>query len=291
VNSPIKPAPVSTAGESTVIAVLAAASLSHFLNDTIQSLLPAIYPVLKDNYALSFAQVGLITFVFQVTASLLQPVVGYVTDKRPMPYSLPVGMGASLLGLLLLAAAHSYGVLLVAAALVGVGSSVFHPEASRIARLASGGRYGFAQSFFQVGGNAGSALGPLLAAAIVVPKGQGSIAWFSLIAVVAIVVLWLVSGWYKRNHVGPARRVAVRPVVPTGLSGARTFVALAIRRCSSSPSTSTCRASRATTRSTPSRPSACLCRHRRSCCSCSSSRSPPAPSSAGRSAIASAARS
>jgi FSR family fosmidomycin resistance protein-like MFS transporter len=228
VNSPIKPAPVSTAGESTVIAVLAAASLSHFLNDTIQSLLPAIYPVLKDNYALSFAQVGLITFVFQVTASLLQPVVGYVTDKRPMPYSLPVGMGASLLGLLLLAAAHSYGVLLVAAALVGVGSSVFHPEASRIARLASGGRYGFAQSFFQVGGNAGSALGPLLAAAIVVPKGQGSIAWFSLIAVVAIVVLWLVSGWYKRNHVGPARRVAVRPVVPTGLSGARTFVALAI---------------------------------------------------------------
>jgi FSR family fosmidomycin resistance protein-like MFS transporter len=227
VNAPTKPGAVA-AGDSAVIAVLVAASVSHLLNDTIQSLLPAIYPVLKENFALSFAQVGLITFVFQVTASLLQPVVGLVTDRRPMPFSLPVGMGASLIGLLLLSVAPSYAVLLIAAGLVGVGSSIFHPEASRISRLASGGRYGFAQSFFQVGGNAGSALGPLLAAAIVVPYGQHSVAWFSIVALIAMVVLWFVSGWYKRNHLGPKPKIAPRPPAATGLSRRRTIAALIV---------------------------------------------------------------
>jgi FSR family fosmidomycin resistance protein-like MFS transporter len=228
VNAPVKQEPAINAGDVTVAAILASASLGHLLNDTIQSLLPAIYPVLKENYALSFAQIGLITFVFQVTASLLQPLVGLATDRRPAPWALPIGMGASLVGLLLLAAAHSYAVLLGAAALVGIGSSIFHPEASRIARLASGGRFGLAQSVFQVGGNAGSAIGPLLAAAIVVPFGQPSIAWFSLLALAAIVLLAFMSAWYKRNHLGPKPKVTARPVVPTGLSSARTFTALAI---------------------------------------------------------------
>jgi FSR family fosmidomycin resistance protein-like MFS transporter len=228
VNAPVKQEPAVNAGDVTVVAILVSASASHFLNDTIQSLLPAIYPVLKENYALTFAQIGLITFVFQVTASLLQPLVGLATDRRPMPWALPIGMGASLVGLLLLAAAHSYPVLLVAAALVGIGSSIFHPETSRIARLASGGRFGLAQSIFQVGGNAGTALGPLLAAAIVVPFGQPSIAWFSLIALAGVILLSFVSSWYKRNHLGPKPKVAARPLVPTGLSSARTFAALAI---------------------------------------------------------------
>jgi FSR family fosmidomycin resistance protein-like MFS transporter len=227
-NAPSKPVAATASGESAVYAILVAASVSHLLNDTIQSLLPAIYPLLKQNFALSFAQVGLITFVFHVTASLLQPVVGMVTDKRPMPFSLPIGMGASLVGLLLLSVAPNYPVLLGAAALVGIGSSVFHPEASRIARLASGGRYGFAQSFFQVGGNIGSSLGPLLAAIVVVPLGQHSIAGFSVIALIAMVVLWNVSAWYKSNHLGDKPRVAPRPPVPTGLSRGRTISALAI---------------------------------------------------------------
>jgi FSR family fosmidomycin resistance protein-like MFS transporter len=228
VNAPVKQEPAAHTGDNTVVAILVAASASHFLNDTIQSLLPAIYPVLKANYALSFAQVGLITFVFQVTASLLQPLVGLATDRRPMPWALPVAMGASLIGLLLLSMAHAYPVLLVAAALVGIGSSVFHPEASRIARLSSGGRFGLAQSIFQVGGNVGSSLGPLLAAAIVVPFGQPSIAWFALLALAAIILLSFMSGWYKRNHLGPKPKVAARPLVPTGLSPARTYAALAI---------------------------------------------------------------
>jgi FSR family fosmidomycin resistance protein-like MFS transporter len=213
--------------DPTVVAILFAISVSHLLNDTIQSLLSSIYPVLKDSFALSFAQIGLITFVFQVTASLLQPVVGMVTDRRPMPYSLPIGMGASLLGILLLAIAPSFAVLLIAAALVGVGSSVFHPEAARVARLASGGRFGFAQSIFQVGGNFGTAIGPLLAAAIVVPHGQLAIAWFSLVALVAMVVLWNVGGWYKRNHLD----VAARPraaLAPLNLSRARIGASIAV---------------------------------------------------------------
>ncbi|MEP6483619.1 MAG: MFS transporter [Rudaea sp.] len=188
----------------TVLTVLGAVSFCHFLNDMIQSLLPAIYPLLRENYALDYGQIGLITLVFQLTASLLQPVVGTYTDRRPMPYSLAIGMGFTLLGLLLLSRV-GYPWLLLAAALVGTGSSVFHPESSRIARLASGGRHGFAQSFFQVGGNLGSAIGPLLAAFVVLPYGQGSIAWFSIAALLAIIVLFQVGGWYGRNRVARSK--------------------------------------------------------------------------------------
>jgi FSR family fosmidomycin resistance protein-like MFS transporter len=183
----------------TVVPVLLAISFSHLLNDTIQSLLPAIYPLLKDSFSLTFAQVGLITFCFQVTASLLQPFVGHVTDRRPFPYSLPVGMSSSLIGLLLLSIASNFYVVLLAAALIGLGSSVFHPESSRVARMASGGRHGLAQSVFQVGGNFGTAIGPLLAAFIVVPHGRTSVAWFALIALVAIIVLFNISRWRIRE--------------------------------------------------------------------------------------------
>ena len=186
-------------GSTTVFSVLAVVSFCHFLNDLIQSLLPAIYPLLKDSYLLDFGQIGLITLTYQLTASLLQPMVGYYTDRRPMPYSLPIGMGFTLLGLLLLSQAANFPMLLLAAGLVGVGSSVFHPESSRIARLASGGRHGFAQSFFQVGGNLGSSAGPLLAAFIVLPHGQGSIIWFTLVALLGIVLLIRVGGWYRRH--------------------------------------------------------------------------------------------
>ncbi|MFO1142220.1 MAG: MFS transporter [Amaricoccus sp.] len=184
----------------TAFAVLAALSVCHGLNDTIQSLLPAIYPVLQENYLLSFTQIGIIHLVFQCTASLLQPAVGFYTDKRPMFRLSTFGMGASLLGLLILAFATHYWVLLVAAASIGVGSSIFHPDSSRVARTASGGRYGFAQSFFQVGGNTGSALGPLLAAFVVLPFGQRSIAWFSVLALIAMVLLWNVGTWAKAQY-------------------------------------------------------------------------------------------
>jgi FSR family fosmidomycin resistance protein-like MFS transporter len=189
------------ADRQTTLAVLAALSVSHLLNDTVQSLIAAVYPILKDAYALTFTQVGLITLAFQLTASLLQPVVGLYTDRRPRPFSLPLGMAASLFGLVLLSVAADFPTILLAAALVGVGSSVFHPEASRIARLASGGRHGLAQSLFQVGGNAGTALGPLLAAFVVVPRGQGSLAWFSVVAVAAMVVLTRVGLWYRAHLV------------------------------------------------------------------------------------------
>jgi FSR family fosmidomycin resistance protein-like MFS transporter len=193
-------ATIAASPEGTVFAVLLAISFSHMLNDMMQSLLPAIYPILKDTYDLDFSQIGMITLVFQLTASLLQPLVGLATDRRPMPFSLPLGMGLTLVGLLLLSTAASYPVLLAAAALVGCGSSVFHPESSRVARMASGGRHGLAQSVFQVGGNAGSALGPLLAVYIVVPHGQGSIAWFSLAAMLAMVVLTGVGMWSRRTQ-------------------------------------------------------------------------------------------
>jgi FSR family fosmidomycin resistance protein-like MFS transporter len=185
--------------QRTVYSVLGAISFSHLLNDMIQSLILAIYPMLKDNFSLSFGQIGLITLTYQITASLLQPLVGIYTDKHPKPYSLPVGMGFTLAGLLLMSVAPNFSVLLVAAALVGCGSSVFHPESSRVARMASGGRHGLAQSLFQVGGNAGSSLGPLLAALIVIPHGQRSIAWFSVAALVAIVVLTQIGRWYKQH--------------------------------------------------------------------------------------------
>jgi FSR family fosmidomycin resistance protein-like MFS transporter len=185
--------------ENTVFAVLMAISVSHLLNDTIQSVIPAIYPLLKESFHLSFTQIGLITLTFQLTASLLQPFVGLYTDHRPQPYSLAIGMGFTLVGLLLLSRAGNFPMILCSAALVGMGSSVFHPEASRLARMASGGRHGFAQSIFQVGGNAGTSLGPLMAAMIVVPRGQSSVGWFSVVALVAIVVLSNVGHWYKRN--------------------------------------------------------------------------------------------
>jgi len=185
--------------QRTVYSVLGAISFSHLLNDMIQSLILAIYPMLKDNFSLSFGQIGLITLTYQITASLLQPLVGSYTDKHPKPYSLPVGMGFTLAGLLLMSMAPNFGLLLAAAALVGCGSSVFHPESSRVARMASGGRHGLAQSLFQVGGNAGSSLGPLLAALIVIPHGQRSIAWFSVAALVAIVVLAQIGRWYKQH--------------------------------------------------------------------------------------------
>ena len=177
--------------------VLAGISFSHFLNDTMQSLIASVYPILKDAYALDYGQIGMITLAFQFTASLLQPLVGHFTDKKAQPFSLAIGMGFTFVGLLLLSVAGTYGIILIAASLVGLGSAVFHPESARIARLASGGRYGFAQSVFQLGGSFGTSMGPVLAALIVVPFGQPSIAWFSSIAFLAIVILWRIGVWYK----------------------------------------------------------------------------------------------
>jgi FSR family fosmidomycin resistance protein-like MFS transporter len=179
------------------------------LNDLMQSVVPAVYPILKESYALDFGQIGLITFANQATASLLQPIVGRFTDARPKPYSLAVGMAFTLVGLLLLSMAPTFGLVLAAVASVGIGSSIFHPESSRVARMASGGRHGFAQSFFQVGGNVGSAMGPLLAAFVVLPRGQGSIAWFAVTALIGIVILARVGAWYQHHlpsHVAATRK-------------------------------------------------------------------------------------
>ena len=212
--------------QGTTYAVLFAISFCHLLNDMIQALLPALYPVLKSRFDLDFGQIGLITLTFQLTASLLQPAVGLYTDHRPQPYSLVAGMGLSLLGLLVLSFAPSYPLLLLSAGLVGLGSAVFHPESSRVARMASGGRHGFAQSLFQVGGNTGSALGPLLAAFVVVPRGQRSVVWFSAAALAGMVILARVGAWY-RSH----RRVAARSrsaSVPHGLPRGKVIAALAI---------------------------------------------------------------
>lgn len=201
-----------------VFPILAALSFCHLLNDMVQSLIPAIYPILKSSFHLAFAQLGLISFTYQLTASLLQPIVGLYTDRQPKPYSLSLGMTSTLAGLVLLSLASTFGMLLVSAALVGIGSSVFHPESSRVARMASGGQHGLAQSLFQVGGNAGSALGPLLAALIVLPRGQYSISWFSAAAVIAIFVLINIGGWYKastrNSHALAASRVSAHPVLP-----------------------------------------------------------------------------
>ncbi|MEN3944096.1 MFS transporter [Prosthecobacter sp. SYSU 5D2] len=188
-----------TNATETVFALLFAISFSHLLNDTIQALLPAIYPVLKESYGLTFTQLGLITLTFQCTASLLQPLVGYITDKRAMPYSLPVGMAMTLVGLISLSQAHSFVTILISSGLVGAGSAVFHPEASRIAHMAAGRRRGLAQSLFQVGGNAGSSIGPLLAAWFIVPHGQGALSWFSVIAMLGVLVLFQVGQWQARN--------------------------------------------------------------------------------------------
>jgi FSR family fosmidomycin resistance protein-like MFS transporter len=186
------------AAEGAAYAVIFAVSFCHLLNDTMQSLLAAIYPMLKADYGLEFWQIGFLTMAFQVTASLLQPVIGTYTDKHPMPYSLPAAMACTFCGLLLLATADTYPLLVLGACCVGLGSAIFHPESSRVARLASGGRHGLAQSLFQVGGNVGTAIGPLLAAFIVVPRGQGSVGWFSVLALLGLIILWQVSGWYVR---------------------------------------------------------------------------------------------
>ncbi len=212
------------ASGGTVFGMLFATSVAHALNDTMQSLLAALYPLLQKTFSLDYGQIGLITLAFQLTASLLQPLVGMSTDRRPRPYSLPVAMVSTLVGLVLLANASNFAMLLLAAAIVGIGSSIFHPEASRVARMASGGRHGLAQSLFQVGGNVGTAAGPLLAAFIVVPRGQGSIAWFSLIAVAGIMLLSWVGRWYagalRAAAKAPAETAAVSALPRSRIAGA-----------------------------------------------------------------------
>jgi FSR family fosmidomycin resistance protein-like MFS transporter len=219
-------APANTQ-ERALFAILIALTLSHLMNDVMQSLLPAIYPILKTTFALDFGQVGLLTLAFQLTASLLQPLVGLTMDRRPRPYSLPIGMGFTLVGLIMLSVAPNFPMLILAASCIGMGSSIFHPEASRLAHLASGGRHGLAQSLFQVGGNAGSALGPLAAAFIVLPRGQTSIALFSLIAVVAMGILTLVGGWYKRS-LESLRARPKKVIAETGLPRKKVVVSIAI---------------------------------------------------------------
>ncbi|MBP1315238.1 FSR family fosmidomycin resistance protein-like MFS transporter [Herbaspirillum sp. 1173] len=221
--------PAAIAAQPLVMSIILACGGAHLINDMIQALLPSIYPMLKTGYGLTFTQVGLITLTFQVTASLLQPWIGMYTDRHPQPWLLPTGAVATLVGIVLLALAGSFTAFLLAAALIGIGSSTFHPEASRIARMASGGRFGLAQSTFQVGGNAGSAFGPLLAAAIVVPYGQGNVAWFVLLSVLAIVVLSRVSAWY-RGHLA-ANKGKARPRAAQALPAAtvrRALVVLAL---------------------------------------------------------------
>jgi FSR family fosmidomycin resistance protein-like MFS transporter len=215
----------SHAADRTAFKVLGAISFSHFLNDTMQSLMIASYPLFKTGFSLNFAQIGLITLAFQFTASLLQPLVGAYTDRHPKPFSLALGMGCTLIGLLSLSLASTFPMLLLAAAMVGSGSAVFHPEASRVARMASGGRHGLAQSIFQVGGNAGAAFGPLLAAWVVLPHGQRSIALFSLIALLAMIVLAGVGVWYRHQHRKP--KTAPAPTGP-GLPRGRVIATLGV---------------------------------------------------------------
>ena len=219
--------PASTYGR-TAFSVLGALSVCHLLNDMVQSLLPAIYPILKTALQLDFRHIGLITLVNQVTASLLQPAIGFYTDRRPQPQSLAAGMTFTLCGLLLLAWAGHFGTVLAAAALIGVGSSIFHPESSRLARLASGGQHGLAQSLFQVGGNAGSALGPLLAAFVVLPRGQGSLGWFAVAPILAISLLWRVGGWYKRRAMAGVAARGAGHAPHHGLTRAQVIGALAV---------------------------------------------------------------
>lgn len=219
-------ATTDTPAATTTWIVLVGISLCHMINDVMQSLLAALYPLLAQEFSLSFWQIGLMTFAFQVTASLMQPLVGLVTDRKPMPQSLPVGMGATLIGLVLLASAQSYGGLLAGAMLIGVGSAVFHPEASRVARLASGGRFGTAQSLFQVGGNFGSALGPLLAAFIVLPMGRPSVAWFAVLALVGMILLNRVGAWY--GAINRANAARGRPSRELGMPRGRVVWAVVI---------------------------------------------------------------
>ncbi|MET3457874.1 MULTISPECIES: MFS transporter [Pseudomonas] len=209
-----------------VMRIIGAVALAHLINDLIQAVLPSIYPMLKDSYGLTFTQVGLITLTFQLTASLLQPWVGYHTDRHPKPWLLPAGTVCTLIGIVMMSMVGSFALILLAAALIGIGSSTFHPEASRVARLASGGRYGLAQSTFQVGGNAGSAFGPLLAAAIIIPYGQGNVAWFGLFALFALFVLYRISRWYA-NHLN-LFKLKQGQAATHGLSKGRVLSALVV---------------------------------------------------------------
>ena len=206
--------PASGARQKTAFVIIFAVALCHMINDVMQYLLASIYPILKTSYGLDFVQIGLLSFTFQVTASLLQPVIGLYTDKRPLPYSLPIGMASSAAGLVVLGYAGNYWLLLLGSALIGFGSAVFHPESSRVARLASGGRHGFAQSTFQVGGNAGGALGPVLAAFIVLPNGQSSVAWFAGLAIIGMTILTWVGRWYSEHLRDAAKRGAVSTILP-----------------------------------------------------------------------------
>lgn len=227
------PAPASAAS-STVLPIILAVSSAHLLNDTIQSLLPAIYPILKDELAITFTQIGLITLAFQLTASILQPFVGLYTDRHPQPFSLAAGMFFTLGGVVLLSVAHTFTLVLLAAALIGLGSSIFHPEASRVARLASGGRHGFAQSLFQVGGNAGSALGPLLASVVIAHRSQSRIAWFSLLPVLGFILLTRVGAWYRdrlahqQRHPSTSRAAPTSPLSPRRIAATIAILALLI---------------------------------------------------------------
>lgn len=214
--------------ENTVFPILFAISFSHLLNDTIQSLIPAIYPVIKESYKLSFSQIGLITLMFQMSASIFQPFVGMNTDKKPQPYSLAIGMGFTLIGLVTLSLSNGFYMMLLSVALIGTGSSIFHPEASRMAHAASGGRRGLAQSIFQLGGNAGSSLGPLLAAWIIVPQGQFSVIWFSLIALLAILILSRVGKWYKGHVIKKAKQGAPVVTVASQFSKRKVIFAVSI---------------------------------------------------------------
>jgi FSR family fosmidomycin resistance protein-like MFS transporter len=227
VAEPLRAA-AATVGERVRYNILGAISFSHFLNDLMQSILLASYPLLKGEFALSFSQIGLITLTYQITASLLQPLVGSYTDRRPQAYSLAVGMGLTFLGLLTLAFAPDFHVLLLAAALVGSGSSVFHPEASRVARLASGGKHGFAQSFFQVGGNAGSAFGPVLTAWLIIPHGQRSIAWFSIMALVAMFILVQIASWYAHAQAQHMQQRKQQGAAHNTLSNRTVYGAIAV---------------------------------------------------------------
>jgi len=220
-------APVQQAIEKTVFPVLFAISFSHLLNDTIQSIIPGIYPLLKESFKLNYKQVGFITFTFQLAASLLQPVVGSFTDRRPQPYSLAVGMGVTLTGLILLSFVGSYPLVLLSVGLIGIGSSIFHPEASRVAYMASGGRRGLAQSIFQLGGNFGSSLGPLLAAAIIVKAGRGSVSWFAVLPLLAIAVLYKIGGWYAA-HVAERKKKAATVAPAQQLSTGKVTISVII---------------------------------------------------------------
>ena len=215
----VSPAPTTGAlTQTSTFPFVLALTFAHLLNDVMQSLIPAIYPIIKGTYALSFGQIGLITLAFQLTASLLQPFVGIYTDRRPSPYSTIIGMACTLVGLLVLSRAGSFSSLLLGSAIVGTGSSIFHPEAVRMARAASGGRHGFAQSLFQVGGQTGQAIGPLLAAFIVVPRGQSSLAWFSVLALVAMLVLFRVGTWYQSHSLQLATQMAGKPGAQAALA-------------------------------------------------------------------------